>query len=317
MLICDKCGYHLIESNNYCPQCGDPVDEMDIREDHIVTGDSLARLSFGYSTSVHYGRAVSICENIPTYRTEGDGRQIMHVVDLSLNDVELIANLYDIVGSWKSSSLIVKGQSIGKRQLSYYGLGCFRSRLKSVDKDGHCFGMHQFERNIWGCKKLELPISEWGGGWLDHGQFDGSGAWVFDKDLIKKDIESRSGECELCPIFNKSLIMETVDRLPLKIQPKTDSNWEYASKYRSLDDGGYEMVAVGVKPILSKASEYVLYEHKPAWNDREADVYTVTTPRETYPESDADRSKGKEKKKSRVSVFWWIVLIVIAIIIIF
>ena len=58
-------------------------------------------------------------------------------------------------------------------------------------------GEKEFEANIWGCKRLNMPVNEWGGGWLDYGSFDKSGVWHFDKDRIRHELAISLKENEL------------------------------------------------------------------------------------------------------------------------
>ena len=75
-------------------------------------------------------------------------------------------NLYDLVGSWKSSRMLINGKPETKSALVYYGVGCYRERQKAYKLEQYCFGQKEFEINIWGCKRLNMPLSIWGVGWL-------------------------------------------------------------------------------------------------------------------------------------------------------
>lgn len=76
---------------------------------------------------------------------------------------------------------------------SHHGVGCYRNRQKAHDPDQFCFGERPHEANLWGCKKLNMPLSEWGGGWLAYGTFDSEGAWIFDKRRAMFNGERRAG----------------------------------------------------------------------------------------------------------------------------
>lgn len=64
-----------------------------------------------------------------------------------------------------------------------------------------CFGEHEHEANIWGCKRLGMPLTRWGGGWLEYGWFDKNGVWHFDKARIRHELEVRIHENRLCPVL--------------------------------------------------------------------------------------------------------------------
>jgi len=229
---------------------------------------SQVEISFGRSSSANYERAVDISKKIPTYQQEGEGSSITHKVTLPITEVELLINLYELVGSWKSSRMLINGQSATKSALVYKGVGCYHERQKAYNKDQYCFGERPYEFNIWGCKRLGMPVTEWGGGWLDHGAFDRQGVWHFDKERIRHELELEIREHELCPVLNRKRIMETLAQLPDSINPKTDKNWEYRTSYQEIN-GEYKEVAVGIRPVLKQANAYVIGSFRPEWKGEE------------------------------------------------
>lgn len=267
MLVCDKCGASISAGSMFCAQCGDPVTEADkVSQAVSASGIATVQITFGNSTSVGYAKAVSICEKLPSHEVTGEGKRVQHMVTLPLTEVELVANLFDLVGSWKSSQMFINGQPATKKDLTYYGVGCYRSRQKSYKPEAFCYGERQQEANIWGCKKLGMPIYEWGGGWLDYGQFDSNGVWRFDKARIRHELEVALKENELCPVLDRARVLETLDRLPETIDPRTDKNWQYRTSYEEVN-GQYKEVAVGIRPILKKVNHYIIGGFKPEWEE--------------------------------------------------
>lgn len=310
MLVCDKCNAGIGEGSKFCPQCGDPVTEED-RVSALVVEQQVANveITFGQSTSSNFNKAVDICEKIPSYSVDGEGKHAIHKISLPITEAELITNLFDLVGSWKSSKMLINGHNATKKDLTYYGVGCYRSRQKAYQPEQFCFGEREHEANIWGCKRLNMPINEWGVGWLNHGRFDESGVWYFDKDRIKHELEIAIKEIELCPLINRKRIFETLDKLPASINPKTDSNWDYRTSYEEVN-GEYKEVAVGVKPVIKKINRYIIGDFKPTWESAENGVgynndRTIKIDLQTEVKKADKKTKGKNKKGS--SVFWWFI----------
>lgn len=275
MLVCDKCGASISAGSQFCAQCGDPVTEADrVSQALSSSGVATVQITFGNSTSAGYSKAVSICENIPSYECSGEGKQIHHKITLPLTEVELIANVFELVGSWKSSQMLINGQAATKKDLTYYGVGCYRNRQKAFKPEAFCYGERQYDANIWGCKKLGMPIYEWGGGWLDYGQFDANGVWFFDKVRIRHELEVAIKEHELCPALNRARVLETLDKLPDSIDPKNDRNWKYRTSYEEVK-GTYKEVAVGIQPILKKVNRYIIGGFKPEWEEEAQPVNTT------------------------------------------
>lgn len=314
MLICDKCGAGIGAGSMFCAQCGDPVTEADqVSKAVFASGIATVQITFGNSTSAGYSKAVAICEKLPSYEVTGEGKQVRHKITLPLTEVELIANIFDLVGSWKSSQMLINGQAASKKNLTYYGVGCYRNRQKAFKPEAFCYGERQFEANIWGCKKLGMPIYEWGGGWLDYGQFDSDGVWVFDKDRIRHELEVALKENELCPAIDRVRVLETLENLPDIIDPKTDQNWKYRTSYEEVN-GKYKEVAVGIRPILKKINRYVVGGFKPEWEeDPQASSATHTQIKSEPSKVALASAKTLQKKKGFTWV--WIVIVVFALLI--
>ena len=319
MLECDKCGGGINEGSKFCPQCGDPVTEAD-RVSTPATESKIANvgLSFGYSSSANYGKAVEICKNIPSYSVEGEEKNLKHKVTLPITEVDLIANLFDLVGSWKSSKMLINGHVATKKDLTYYGVGCYRNRQKAYNPKQYCFGEREFEANIWGCKRLNMPVNEWGGGWLDYGKFDDQGVWYFDKDRIKHELEIKLKENDLCPVLDRKKVLETLENLPDSINPKKDKNWKYKTSYEDVS-GDFKEVAVGIRPVLNKVNRYIIGSFKPAWesSSEHGQSATVATLHVQLGEEAPKAKKGLEqsKKGGASSAVWWVVgiLLILAV----
>ena len=270
MYICDKCGARILETSRFCPQCGDPVTEEDIITDaSLNTGVSLVKISFGYSSSPNYSIAIDICKKTPFYQQLGEGNKVLHVLTLPITEIELLINLFELVGSWKSSKMLIDGHSSTKKDLVYKGPGCFRNREKSFNPEQYCFGERWFEANIWGCKRLNMPINDYNGGCFSYGNFDRYGAWNLDKEKIKHELDLGIQENQYCPVLNRTSIMDTLDKLPEAIDPKTDDNWVYR-KSEVYKDGEYTSIATGIAPAINKVDNYVIGKYKPIWDYEEA-----------------------------------------------
>lgn len=281
MLVCDKCNASISAGSQFCAQCGDPVTEADkVSQALSASGIATVQITFGNSASAGYSKAITICEKLPSYENSGEGKQIQHKITLPLTEVELISNIFDLVGSWKSSSMLINGQIATKKDLTYYGVGCYRNRQKAFKPEAFCYGERQYEANIWGCKKLGMPIYEWGGGWLDYGQFDANGVWYFDKPRIRHELEVALKEHEFCPVLNRARVLETLDKLPDAIDPKTDKNWKYRTSYEEVK-GTYKEVAVGLQPILKKVNRYIIGGFNPEWEEDTQPASTTHIPLET------------------------------------
>lgn len=300
MFVCDKCGAGIHEGTKFCSQCGDPVTD----DDKVLivfekTNIANVEITFGQSSSPNFAKAVEICKNIPSYEISGKGKQIQHKITLPITEVGLLINVYDMVGSWKSSQMLIAGHPATKKDLTYHGVGCYRNRQKAYKPDQFCFGEKEYEANIWGCKKLNMPINQWGGGWIDYGKFNKSGVWLFDKGKIKHELEIALNEYELCPALDKNHVFETLEKLPNSINPKKDSNWKYRTTYEEVN-GNFEKVAVGIIPVVKKLNSYVIGSFKPKWEIDQSNTII-----------EANQNKKSIKPKKKRKVLWWLIGILV------
>lgn len=310
MLTCDKCGNQIPQAAKFCPHCGDPVTEAD-QAQQLVTTDHVpqAEVTFGYSSSSNYPTAIELAQKIPTYEEQGEGKDKTHGVTLDVTDLELVITLWDLVGNWKSSQLLIDGQRASKSTLVHKGLGCYRKRQAAYIPQQYCFGEGMHDFNIWGCHRLRLPMNSWAE-WLTFGKFDSKGVWHFDKARIKHALDSAIHEHRLCPVLQPTNVYATLDRFPDSVNPKTDPHWEYIRDYGS-------DVATGVRPILKRASEYVLGEFRPNTPDEDAQsgptyVAEIDLGSTSRP-APASKPAKPEQRMSRAGCVMWGLLIVIAI----
>ncbi|MTI15214.1 zinc ribbon domain-containing protein [Sansalvadorimonas verongulae] len=324
MLICDKCGASINRDSKFCPQCGDPVTEADVVKPVSDSQAANVDISFGYSSSPNYSRAVDICKNIPSYSEIGEGKQIIHTITLPLTEVDLVVNIYNLIGSWKSSKMLIKGKTATKKDLTYFGMGCYRNRQKAYKPEQFCFGEREYEANIWGCKRLNMPINQWGSGWLDYGSFDSKQVWHLDKSRIRHELETAIRENELCPVLDRRKVLETLEKLPDSINPKKDKNWEYRTSYEEVN-GDYKQVAVGVKPVFKGVNKFVVGSFKPVWEEEQ--TVTMSSEQDTQGSDHSWEEDGDlyEVNTSSVSVApvqteqpfylkWWFIGSVIVLI---
>lgn len=251
MYICDKCGAHIDSEAKFCGQCGDPVTEADIPKQALSSSAiPLAVISFGYSSSANYPKSVKLCEHIPTYEVTGEGKQAVHKVTLEVTEIALIKNLYDLVGSWKSSQMLIAGKQCTKKDLTYYGLGCYQSRQQSNNPKQFCKENTDWHTNIWGCVRMpNLNVESWAYNHSPYGQLNNKGQWVLDKEKLYQDLMDSIKSHELCPKLNREDFIDIYHQLPDYIDPKLDSRWEHVVQHKYFPESErFADVITGIQP---------------------------------------------------------------------
>ena len=258
-LICDKCGVEIMLGSSFCPQCGDPVTEADEVRTPIEPSVAKVILSFGHSTSHHYKRVVEICEKIPSYSKSGEEKDIRHEVTLPITEINLVLTIYNQIENWKSASMLINGRSSTRGDINASGMACYQQRQHSRNIEQYCYvGAYNREDNIWGCRNLHMPTREWGEGWLSDGWMDQDGIWHFDKNKIRANLMAQSKRCEWCPVFNMARVLQQLEKIPSEINPRVDPDWEYRTTMEQGDNGEFQEVAIGIRPVSNRGGCFVV-----------------------------------------------------------
>ena len=118
-------------------------------------------IRFGRSTSCRYSEAVRLAAGLPGYRTEGEGRAIVHEVqlDVSLADSATwsrVQKLLQTIGMWASADIQANGEPCIASDLPWKVArirACYADKqrrrgprlllCRHADGDAHVFGCHQ------------------------------------------------------------------------------------------------------------------------------------------------------------------------------
>ena len=161
-------------------------------------------LSFGFSRSPNYERAIALASRIPGYSEAGEGRDRIHAVPITHERFDNVAELVDLTRGWKSARLLVDDVQAGPgalhRLLSV--LACFRDRELSGLEELHCWGLPEWPRGTFPCRLIERAVP-----WHleDH---------YADPQVLPRlvDALARRQMTEVCPVFDA----EGVRRAALK-----------------------------------------------------------------------------------------------------
>lgn len=217
-------------------------------------------IRFGKSTSVNYDAAVEIASEFPSYKQTGEGRNILHEVTFEEEQLDLFFELYDLVGRWKSTSIYFNGERILHGRSNF--LWCFRERQNAYDKDDYCFsrddGSHHTD-NYFGCRFIKPNPLEWKG-LQGYGEMDRSGTFHVNKDRIQHELSIALKEYGSCPAFNYKRAISLMESIPEKINPNSNSEWEYVTDYTA---EGEVATAVRLKnprksgPLLEDSTKHI------------------------------------------------------------
>lgn len=199
-----------------------------------ISSDSTATLSnwqisisFGKSSSSNYAKAVALAKASPQYHEQTDDGVLLHQAIYTSTPKDFLAfvMLYELVGGWKSSFVMINGQLIDRKivgKLNY----CYGDKCRSGNPK-FCYGASYMTENPFGCHRLQISAtnSPWWSFYRRKGQ-----RWVLDKDSMKQQIDSYANIYCICPHFNYNKIIQELNRLPIsisdiKMQQLQRDNW--------------------------------------------------------------------------------------------
>jgi hypothetical protein len=200
-------------------------------------------IDFAYSQSLAYREAMELCRGIPSFTSTGEGNDVVQSIDVPITDIAVLMRLSELVGGWKSFRITIDGGEARRDDLIRLGGACYGKRQASEDPEQYCFGANRLEYNLWGCRRLDMPIDEAGHGWMAYGSLDAQGVWHFDKPRISRALESAMVGCRLCPVFDRARVQKTLDGLPETVDPRRDEHWRYRGGARTQEGAGLETPA--------------------------------------------------------------------------
>ncbi len=229
-------------------------------------GVAMVHIYFGYSQSLAYREATDLCGGIPSFTTTGEGKDAVHCLALPVTEIAVLMRLSELVGGWKSFRITINGAEARRDELIRLGGECYHKRQAAEDPEQYCFGQSRLEYNLWGCRRLDMPIDEAGHGWMAYGRLDPEGVWHFDKARIEQALEEAMAACRLCPVLDRARVMTTLAGLPDTVVPRHDAHWRYRTGPRS--DGGIGYQNTGIAPIPARVVDYVVGGYRPRWDFR-------------------------------------------------
>lgn len=216
--ICDKCGTNLPLGARFCPECADPITEVDFARSGKRKDPRKIEIKFSQSSSPIYEKAVQFASKFPSYICSKQDKTPFHYVSFTLVDVEAAVTLWDMVSNWKSAQMFIGGKKSGKRQLSYGVLGCYRDRQKSDNPKAYCNEADDCDENCWGCFKLEMGATTLFSSWdTTYSNANHDGHIAVNKKKIAEDLTKRAKQYQICPAFSPKRIKEAFAELPNEI----------------------------------------------------------------------------------------------------
>ena len=223
---CPACRYFVQKDDNFCRRCGHPLRGEKAGRRGDPEAPRWLEIEFQKSHSQSYKTALELAKKNPTYCTiEREGERF-HRVGFRATDAKIFLKLANLVRGWKSFRLYVNGREESWRSFFYGGYYCYEDRQASPGVNQYCFGESCEWFNWWGCHRLGFGFYN-EDDWVRCGHMTRDEVFVLDKDRLRRLILSRLRTHRFCPIVNTQAILDRIDMLPDRIDPRGNPDWEY------------------------------------------------------------------------------------------
>ncbi len=227
---------------------------------------------FGKSSSSNFGKAIRILKNFQKYKlitNDSNYNSLTADQEEVAKKSRELERLWGIVGKWKSSELLVNGESAEMDDISgiFEILNCSRKFDKAIIQDEYCYkGLWSGGENIWGCNFLDtihstIPSEKYhyrrhkNSYWFKYGDFVSENKWKLDKtkihEILLREIKCKS--IELCKHFSTDRIIDGLSSLPDIIELNEEGDW--AIEYNEHIDGSSIVhEKVGIHPKFEESA---------------------------------------------------------------
>ncbi|MFH1681090.1 MAG: hypothetical protein ABIH26_10655 [Candidatus Eisenbacteria bacterium] len=223
---CASCGFSLQGGEGFCPRCGQSLTGEKTGRRGDPEAPRWLEIEFQKSHSPSFAAALELCRANPSYRTEEQGGLTVHRAGFRATDSSSFLKLANLVRGWKSFRLSVNGREETWRSFFYGGYYCYEDRQSSPNPNQYCFGESCEWFNWWGCHRLGFGFYN-EDDWMRCGHMTEDEVFVLDKDRLRRLLLSRLRSHAFCPVINRKAILERIDLLPDRIDPRANPDWEY------------------------------------------------------------------------------------------
>jgi hypothetical protein len=191
-------------------------------DNHI--GEWQVCISFGKSSSPNFEKALFVAQSAPHYiETKNEKGQPIYQSFWGRDQFLRFVALYEAVNNWKSCFVFINNELVDRKIVGGINY-CCGDKIRSGDPR-FCFGASSWTENPFGCHRAQMHTGR--DAWYTFGVMDKHGIFHVDIDRIVEELRSRLKLYVYCPELNMDEIIAAARRLPKKINPRKESQWEY------------------------------------------------------------------------------------------
>jgi transitional endoplasmic reticulum ATPase len=210
-------------------------------------------ITFGWSSSPNYLRAVELAQSFRGYTASGAGKTLIHQVQTPVSLAkdspwDKLQLLLQLVAAWRSTRLRLAGQPVRFWRLCFQVAqvkACYARKLQLHAGPGYCSGQNAPSDEVthFGCRwsqGVSPQLRPWSPSsqrsWIGFGTLSVQrDRFQVDKEAIFQALQAETQRhvCVYCPAFHWYQVRNQIDRLPDALPLGPDSPFEL--KYSDLD----------------------------------------------------------------------------------
>ncbi|HOC93958.1 MAG TPA: AAA family ATPase [bacterium] len=242
-------------------------------------------VAFPHSSSANFAVALRRAKTLALFgnlesETDDKGRQARFTLTIDSAIVEnavKIENLVRVVSKWRCTELSINGEPV-----SLFEFDSFLEEISNLrrclrrhgGRQAHSGGLMCVTDSPLGCRRLRIEPNQKFLKFLNHsdmpwfavGAFDGKTVRI-DKQALRAQVNNTKNErLELCPLFDRDVVIRHIEKLPDALDPSKDKRWVIVY---SRDTG---------KPVWALPRKHSFLPHDLMFAPREKPEHNIVSP---------------------------------------
>lgn len=200
---------------------------------------------FEKTSSINFQRALKLAQTHPDFIQLMDERNIIIYRNIYREqDLLQFRELYKLIKNWKGRRLYFKGDEVEYETIES-GIRCYIQTKLAPHYDKTPAGNMSCETfthlrletsstlGCIGCRRsnvsMEWRVSETNDRpcWFFFGKLDRYQVYRLNKEELKQTVLGHLFEYHACPLLDLEYIAASIERFPVRIDPRKDKEWEY------------------------------------------------------------------------------------------
>jgi hypothetical protein len=235
---CPGCSISVSRNAKFCPECGGSLEISDkaaaVAVEYKIPSVGIT-LEFAESTASGFVDAVRKAKAAPENAECVKGKKTWYMATWPKEQILAAAKLVEDLKGMRNRKVWLDGSE--SRWDDIFGFTwCSEQRNTAYRPLEYCFGVDDKRLNLWGCRNARMDWARWSD-WFSYGNFKKGGllkgghTFVFDKKMIRHELETNLFRFRFCPHLNFKLVETVLEQLPNEVDIRPNGDWMYKEDY--------------------------------------------------------------------------------------